>query len=80
MIKLKKLKSAFRRLDIDNSGTLGKDEFMKGMSAFNSLLQNPISENSLEDIFVYFDKNNDGFVDYSEFICGLKIVSKQTAK
>ena len=53
---------------------------MKGMSAFNSLLQNPISENSLEDIFVYFDKNNDGFVDYSEFICGLKIVSKQTAK
>ena len=51
---------------------------MKGMKVFNSIIQNPISENALEDIFVFFDKNNDGCIDYAEFICGLKIGTKKT--
>ena len=58
----KSLKNAFRKLDVDNSGTLQLDE-MK--AAFG---QAGMSEQELNDLFHAIDFNGDGEMNYSEFL------------
>merc|ERR1712130_351827 len=58
------VKSAFPRLDTDNSGSLDKEEFLLGMTVFNEMLpeKSRLEKKQLETLFHCFDTNNDGEV------------------
>eukprot|EP00056_Hartaetosiga_gracilis_P017061 m.6405 g.6405 ORF g.6405 m.6405 type:complete len:175 (+) comp5189_c0_seq1:157-681(+) len=65
--ELKRLGKRFKKLDTDGSGTLSKKEFM----ALPELQQNPLVERVLD----IFDSNNDGEIDFEEFIRGISLFS-----
>merc|ERR1712166_1497081 len=56
------LRDFFRQMDVDNSGTLSFEEFVKG------LRQLRISTEHAETIFSMGDSNSDGMLQYNEFI------------
>ena len=58
------LENNFRSLDEDNSQTIGYASFKKTCSDFKFGL----SEESLQNIFFFFDKEEKGKIDYDEFI------------
>ena len=53
----------FKKLDLDNSGSLSVDEFM----SLPELQQNPLVQRVIE----IFDDDGNGEVDFKEFIMGL---------
>ena len=57
-----KLRNAFRALDTDNSGTLKISEIKK---AFEDLA---MTEQQIEEVFRQIDLNNDGEINYTEFL------------
>eukprot|EP01083_Nonionella_stella_P069997 186994_1 len=67
--ELKRLHRRFVNLDTDSSGTLCVDEFM----AINNLSQNPL----LHRVISIFDTDNNGEVDFKEFINALSIFVDQ---
>ena len=56
------LRNAFRDLDTDKSGTLQLSEIKEAFKNQN------LSEEQLNDIFEKIDLNNDGEIEYSEFL------------
>eukprot|EP01129_Flabellula_baltica_P017135 TRINITY_DN9404_c0_g1_i1.p1 TRINITY_DN9404_c0_g1~~TRINITY_DN9404_c0_g1_i1.p1 ORF type:complete len:180 (-),score=60.50 TRINITY_DN9404_c0_g1_i1:43-582(-) len=72
--ELRKLHRRFKKLDVDGSGTLTIDEFMK----IPDLAMNPL----LERILQIFDENKDNAIQFTEFITALSTFSKgdETAK
>ena len=53
----------FKKLDLDNSGSLSVDEFM----SLPELQQNPLVQRVIE----IFDDDGNGDVDFKEFIQGI---------
>ena len=71
------VKSAFRKLDKDNSGSLDMEEFLLGMGVFNDMLaeNSRLEKSQLETLFHCFDKNNDGEIDLQEFMSAFQVAS-----
>ena len=58
------LKQAFEDIDMDDSHSIDKIEFRKAMKFLNVL----IDPTDIDSIYRRYDVNDDGFLDYSEFI------------
>lgn len=56
----------FLRLDTDNDGTLSIQELKRGMAEILTFFN--IDESELMDMVKKVDTNNDGVIDYQEFI------------
>lgn len=61
--EIKRLGKRFKKLDIDNSGSLSVDEFM----TLPELQQNPLVQRVID----IFDEDGNGEVDFKEFIQGV---------
>ncbi|KAI2805752.1 Calcineurin subunit B type 2, partial [Blomia tropicalis] len=61
--EIKRLGKRFRKLDLDNSGSLSIDEFM----SLPELQQNPLVQRVID----IFDTDRNGEVDFKEFIQGV---------
>merc|ERR1712096_45413 len=61
--EIKRLGKRFRKLDLDNSGSLSIDEFM----SLPELQQNPLVQRVIE----IFDQDGNGELDFKEFIEGV---------
>merc|ERR1712186_251129 len=61
--EIKRLGKRFKKLDLDNSGSLSVDEFM----SLPELQQNPLVQRVID----IFDDDGNGEVDFKEFIQGL---------
>jgi len=61
--EIKRLGKRFKKLDLDNSGSLSVDEFM----SLPELQQNPLVRRVID----IFDEDNNGEVDFKEFIQGV---------
>ena len=55
----------FYMIDTDGDGKITKEELFKGL---NDIVTNKISEKDFDVIFEHIDLNNNGFIDYEEFI------------
>ena len=58
------MKNAFRDIDLSGNGFLEKDEFLKAMRK----LEIPIGEEKVDAIYTVYDADNNGKLDYQEFI------------
>jgi len=58
----------FKIMDDDNSKSLSIDEFKKGMKECAL----DLSEREMQQLFQHFDRNQDGDLDYEEFLNGIK--------
>lgn len=65
--EIKRLGKRFKKLDLDNSGSLSIDEFM----SLPELQQNPLVQRVIE----IFDTDGNGEVDFKEFIEGVSLFS-----
>ena len=77
------LRRAFRYFDVDEDGTVTPAELKAGLTALNSLLSkhgNPISESQIGAIAAHLDRNDDGKIEYSEFIDGFRVVDAETGR
>lgn len=63
MEEIKRLGKRFKKLDLDNSGSLSVDEFM----SLPELQQNPLVQRVID----IFDTDQNGEVDFKEFIQGV---------
>lgn len=61
--EIKRLGKRFKKLDIDNSGALSKEEFMQ----IHDLQQNPLVQRVID----LFDQDGNGEIDFKEFIEGI---------
>jgi Ca2+-binding EF-hand superfamily protein/diadenosine tetraphosphatase ApaH/serine/threonine PP2A family protein phosphatase len=68
------LKNAFRMIDSDGSGVITLDEFRKGLSLLNAVLEFPLTDEQIESLLLALDKNGDGVLSYEEFIRGFQVV------
>jgi len=64
---IERLYHHFLQIDTDGNGTIEPDEFLH----LPGISENPLARRILET----FDGNNDGRVDFSEFVNGLVIFS-----
>jgi len=62
--KVKELKNMFDSFDADGKGTLDKPEFHTACTAMGVVL----TDDEMNCRFGKFDNNNDGFIDYDEFL------------
>lgn len=65
--EIKRLGKRFKKLDLDNSGSLSIDEFM----SLPELQQNPLVQRVID----IFDTDGNGEVDFKEFIEGVSLFS-----
>jgi len=70
--EVKRLRKRFHKLDADGSGSLSVDEIM----ALPSIAENPLVRRVVD----VFDTNNDGELDFKEFIDGLAQVANKADK
>lgn len=60
-LKEERLYEAFKALDKDNSGKISSEEV-------RSIMQGDIDDQKLKELIKIYDTNNDGEIDYNEFI------------
>ncbi|KAI3438381.1 hypothetical protein D9Q98_000813 [Chlorella vulgaris] len=65
MEKEENMRAAFQHFDIDNSGTINKDELRQ---ALQSGVAANVVDDEVEAILNEVDKNGDGQIDYEEFV------------
>jgi calcyphosin len=58
----------FKRYDKNHNGTLERDEFTWALKEAGIVLTKTESDN----LFKYFDKNNDNLITYQEFLRGVR--------
>jgi len=68
------IRNAFRMFDRSNTGFITKDEFRTGISAFNVVLNSPLSDDQIEELLAFLDSNKDGVISYKEFFDGFRVV------
>ena len=61
------LKRIFKIMDDDGSGSLDRQEFMKGLKDYRI----QISPIEADKLYGLFDINNDGVISYDEFLRGV---------
>jgi len=59
---------AFLDLDKDSSGTLSKEELQDAMARLNPTFNDPSFKRQISSAFAGADRNNDGVIDYEEFL------------
>lgn len=64
--ELRELRELFVKWDENNDGFLSKDEIAKNLDEIEVCLS--LNENELEELMNAADSNNDGKVDYIEFV------------
>jgi hypothetical protein len=75
------LQRAFSRLDINNSGKLQFDEFKETFEAMNfKYFESPLTSMQLKQLYKSIGKNDDGTVNYVEFLNSFKIVDTAEGK
>ena len=67
-LKENHLRSAFSYFDKDNSGTISKEELRQCLTSEDFTL----SEQQIAELLNGVDENNDGQIDYQEFIAMMK--------
>jgi calcyphosin len=68
------LSRAFRRMDFDGSKSLSYDEFSRALNESGLV----ISEPDKRRLFLYFDRDRGGSVDYNEFLVGIRVCSSRS--
>ena len=68
------LRNAFRELDKDNSGTLEIEELKKAFASCN------MSDKEMNELFYKIDFNQDGQLNYTEFLAATVNKQKVTQK
>jgi len=71
------LQRIFSLFDTDHSGTIDTEEFKIGLRALNQFLEEPLSDNQVEDLHKAIDTNHDGTVSYAEFVSAFKVIDTQ---
>ena len=66
--EIKKLEKLFRALDLNDNGTLSKEELMAGIK---KIKEKDISEEVISKIFQKLDTNENDKLDYTEFISSI---------
>ena len=66
--EIKKLENLFRALDLNDNGTLSKEELMAGIK---KIKEKDISEEVISKIFQKLDTNENDKLDYTEFISSI---------
>jgi len=64
--RIEDLRSLFIKVDANGDGRITKDEFQKGLKSSGI----EYKENEMQDIMYLLDTNNNGYIDYTEFIAG----------
>lgn len=59
--------TAFKRIDLDNSGTITKEEIGRVLKLWGL----PVDKDTLEGLMKTCDQNGDGVISYQEFVDGL---------
>ncbi|EEQ36584.1 putative calcineurin subunit B [Clavispora lusitaniae] len=70
--EIDRLRKRFMKLDSDGSGTIDKNEFL----AIPGISSNPLAQRLMD----VFDEDNDGTIDFQEFITGLSAFSGKTSR
>ncbi|KAF0696477.1 Aste57867_12772 [Aphanomyces stellatus] len=68
------IRAAFRLFDTDNSGSISMDEFRAGISTFNAIMDNPLTEEQIDALLAHLDGDGDGMISYKEFLEGFQVV------
>ena len=67
----KKLRNAFKQMDINGDGVLSQEEFKLGLASACPVL----GEAEVAEVVASIDASGDGYVDYREFVNGLSALS-----
>jgi|Transcript_18523 Ca2+-binding EF-hand superfamily protein len=59
---------SFKYFDLDNSGAVSKDEWMKAIEKIGVIVP---EEGMLDALFRFYDTDKSGELDYSEFSAGI---------
>ncbi|GLD96458.1 hypothetical protein PINS_up005141 [Pythium insidiosum] len=68
------IRNAFRMFDKTNTGFIDKEDFRVGISAFNAVLNSPLTDDQIEELLLHLDSNKDGVISYKEFFDGFRVV------
>jgi len=60
---LKVIRQAFKQFDVDNDGSISKQEVVQGMKASGRTVTNE----EIETLFILADRDNNGQIDFAEF-------------
>lgn len=63
-----KILESFKKLDVDNSGYLNKDEIKKALKEIYSEIDIRLSDSDIDHLIQSVDKNNDGKIQIEEFV------------
>ncbi|KAH9120552.1 hypothetical protein AeMF1_007340 [Aphanomyces euteiches] len=68
------IRAVFRIFDSDNSGQISMEEFRAGISTFNAIMDNPLTEDQIDALLAHLDSDGDGKISYKEFLEGFQVV------
>ena len=54
----------FHYMDIDGDGVLTPDEFKEGLSTFNAMVSEPLTDHVIQSVVQHIDRNKDGQISY----------------
>lgn len=58
---------AFQYMDVNGDGVLTPSEFREGLMTLNALVSEPLTEQTMDAIVKYIDRDADGYISYQEF-------------
>ena len=74
------LASMFRAFDVNNDGTISRQEFKDGFVKLNKVFNMMLTEEQIELLMKAIDRNGDGELSYNEFLNAFKIVDTSAKK
>eukprot|EP00668_Euglena_longa_P043249 GGOE01057389.1.p1 GENE.GGOE01057389.1~~GGOE01057389.1.p1 ORF type:complete len:884 (-),score=302.99 GGOE01057389.1:435-2909(-) len=61
------LARAFQHMDVNGDGVLTPEEFREGLTTLNALVSEPLSDQTVDLVVKYIDRDSDGLISYQEF-------------